>query len=390
MLLGAIISLAACGSALPPLPSRGGPAWLELQSEHVTLWTDAPPAVARELIDSIERRRQVIARAMNRAAQRGRLFAIALRDAREMSAFLPSPFVAFAWPDTRNPSRQPGVVITADGDGAADDIVNHELAHAVSGSLVNSQPAWLAEGFATYFEMGDYEPASRSVEIGVPRKDRLVLLRQARTVAAAELFRCQALSCRSPEFYATSWALFSYLLNVHFDRFGVYLRRLDDAPASRHLAIWRQVFPELTDARLDRELSRWLASGRLARPRIAITPRRSPIAARKLGDADVQAVRALLFGMNGKVAASRAAVEAALALDRTHVLAWLVALAHHLPISAAEARAVAAAHPDDWRAQLLLRDAAPPGPEAAAAQERLCALRAREGNGCAARRLETP
>jgi hypothetical protein len=373
-----------CGASLPALPSQGGPAWFELQSEHVTLWTDAPPRRARELIDSIELRRQVIVRAMNRADQRGRIFAIALRSARELEAFLPPPFAAFAWSDGDNPSRQPGVVISAedaevDGDQG---IVNHELAHAISGAFLKNQPAWLAEGLATYFEMGELDAERQSVQIGIPRRDRLILVRQARTVSAAELFACQGLACRTDEFYATAWALFSYLLNEHFDRFARYLQRLNALPRSRQRDAWREIFPELTPARVDHLLAGWMYSGSFAVPRIAVTPRRYPVVARKLGDADVHAVRGLLFRMTGKREASRAAAEAALALTRTHLLAWLVARTHNLPISDAEARAVAAAHPGDWRAWELLRNALESGTEAEAAHTRMCALLAVEGNGC--------
>src|SRR4029079_3077495 len=50
----------ACVPSIPPLPRDGGPSWLELKTEHVTLWTDAPSRDGRELVREVERRRELI------------------------------------------------------------------------------------------------------------------------------------------------------------------------------------------------------------------------------------------------------------------------------------------------------------------------------------------
>jgi hypothetical protein len=60
-----VVLLVACGPAIPPLPSAGGPAWLELASGHFTLWTDAGAERGRELVREMERRYQLIMTAMN-------------------------------------------------------------------------------------------------------------------------------------------------------------------------------------------------------------------------------------------------------------------------------------------------------------------------------------
>jgi hypothetical protein len=57
----------ACHPALPALPSQDGPAWFKVKSQHFTLWTDAPLARGRELVQKMERHRQVIMRVMNNA-----------------------------------------------------------------------------------------------------------------------------------------------------------------------------------------------------------------------------------------------------------------------------------------------------------------------------------
>src|SRR5262245_22427870 len=55
-----IAVLAGCAAAVPQVPSQGGPAWRELTSEHFTVWSDADPGRARELVREMEHLRQVI------------------------------------------------------------------------------------------------------------------------------------------------------------------------------------------------------------------------------------------------------------------------------------------------------------------------------------------
>jgi hypothetical protein len=46
----AALGIAACGPAIPPVHGKGGPAWLELTSEHFTVWTNGDPSRARQLV----------------------------------------------------------------------------------------------------------------------------------------------------------------------------------------------------------------------------------------------------------------------------------------------------------------------------------------------------
>ena len=45
--------------AVPPLPSKGGPPWVEASSAHFTVWTDAPDR-AKGLVQTMERLREVV------------------------------------------------------------------------------------------------------------------------------------------------------------------------------------------------------------------------------------------------------------------------------------------------------------------------------------------
>lgn len=147
--------LVACGPAIPPLPGRGGPAWLEVQSEYFTVWTDAPAKRAHELMRELELRRQLLVTAMKHAASKARAFVIALRSEREISEYLSGKAIAVAW-DERNPTWQPGILLAADSEDR-EHVVSHELTHVISFGFLEHQAHWLPEAIATCFEMVDLE-----------------------------------------------------------------------------------------------------------------------------------------------------------------------------------------------------------------------------------------
>src|SRR4051812_46280760 len=99
--LTAVALLLGCGAAIPPVPSKGGPGWLELSTEHFTVWTDGGEARGRELLRHFENLLQVVIgtifptyRGSNRA------FVIALRDDRELHAYIREEFGGMAAPAT--------------------------------------------------------------------------------------------------------------------------------------------------------------------------------------------------------------------------------------------------------------------------------------------------
>jgi len=376
----ALVWLMACGSATPPLPSRGGPAWLEVTSEHFTLWTDASAERGREIVREMERRRQVVMTAMNDAPSKARSFAIALRSAREVAAYVPAQFVAVAW-DAQNPTSQPGILLAANNDDD-DHVVNHELTHVISFAIIKHQPHWLSEGIAIYFEMADLESNKTSVQIGMPRDDRPDILQQQSALPAATLFACEDSRCMDGRFYATSWALFSFLLNEHYDQLASYLQRLNEPSEDRRTKAWAEAFPDLPPDKLDDELRAWLRVGKLRLPYIDVTVHDVATRERPLGDADALAARCLLdFKFKDEVTAMRTLSEV-LMIDRTNLLARLIDTSYTHSIELDDARATAAAHPDDWRAWRLLAFALKDSPEHYRAMGRACALAGSEAPEC--------
>ncbi|HEX2691082.1 MAG TPA: DUF1570 domain-containing protein [Kofleriaceae bacterium] len=377
-----IVLAIACGPVIPPLPSRGGPAWFELKSEHFILWTDASAARGRELVRQMEHHRQIVMRVMNNVPSKVRSFVIALRNAREVAAYLPKQFSALAW-GARGPTRQPGILLASDTQ-AREHAINHELTHVISSGIFANQPHWFAEGLATYFETAELEPGATHVKVGLPREDHASFLLTSAPRSAAELFACEEQRCMDEAFYATSWALFSFLVNEHTDQLIYYLRRMQEVPENKQAELWRDVFPELSPDKLDHLLKQWLVSGNLAMPLVEVNVQDFPATERQLGDGDVLAARSLLDVIFTRdSSAMRANLAAALAIDGTNVLARLVQAALTNSITPDDARATAAAHPDDWRAWWLVGFAVRNGPEATEALDKLCALAANEAPECA-------
>jgi hypothetical protein len=372
--------LFACSGA-PKLPSEGGDPWVELTSEHFVMWTDATPDRARELVNSMEERRQIVARAMNSASTKTRAFVVAFRNDGELHTYVKWFYgKAFSW----TPLLEPMIVVSALGNDDRDNIFTHELTHLISYSIIHHQPHWLAEGIATFF--GSATEHGGHVEVGKPRKDLGALVAKRQLTSAAAMLACDSDACIDTPFYATAWALFAFLLNKHPDQLGQYLARLNELPARRRDEAWHDAFPDLTPDKLDHELAAWLAFGDIRLPQFDIELRKDwPITVRALSDAEVRALGALADAvLAGRKDAAAKEIAAAITAEPTNVSARLIQFALDKQITAADARATAAAHPDDWRSWYLVAHATQPGQESADARAKACELAARDPG------IETP
>jgi hypothetical protein len=145
---------------------------------------------------------------------------------------------------------------------------------------------------------------------------------------------------------------------------------------------WDEAFRDLSPDKLDEKLRVWLRTGKIAFPRIEVVVHDIPAHERPLSDADVLAARSLLaFKFKGEATAMRTLSEA-LMIDRTNLLARLIDTAYTHSITPDDARATAAAHPDDWRAWRLVALALKGSPEGYRAMGRACALAGNEAPEC--------
>jgi hypothetical protein len=189
-------------------------------------------------------------------------------------------------------------------------------------------------------------------------------------VGLPTMFACDQINCVNDAFYATTWAVFTYLKNMHAGQFARFEQLLAGHQYWR--LAWEEAFPELSPATLERELQTWHRTGSYKIQHYQVQFREYPVAERELDDADIHAIRGLLAPQ----ADERAEVAAARRLDPTHVLANLLANFHDKKLEAYAARAVAAAHPKDWRAWWLLANVLRSGPQAEQASGKACRLAA--------------
>jgi hypothetical protein len=372
-----LLVVAACRHvpAVPPLPSEGGPLWVELVSPHFTLWTDAGAERGRALLLDMERHRAVVLGVgFDRARPPGRSFVVALRDADEIGAYMPPPFAAYAWGAGR-PVLEPMILLSADAVDDATHVVAHELTHVISFGMIRNQPRWFAEGLASFFASVEIDGATGRGTVGGEPPHLIRRLRERPPQRIATLFACDRDACMDHMFYATAWALFAYLENVRPADLLRYAARLDELPEDEVARAWTDVFPDLTPDRLDAALRYWIASGDHEVWRFTVKLDPPAVRQRVLGDADVHAVRALLrFRFDRADPRAREGLAAALAADPTHVLANLVAAELGPRLSPEVAQRIADAHPDDWRAWWLVVLARNGTPEAGDARDRVCAL----------------
>lgn len=371
------LALIGCGAAVPALPSQGGPAWRELQSEHFTVWTDGSREAGLRLVQRMEDLRQAMIGTAFRGAQaNGRAFVLALRDEYESTAYTPSGSSAYAVP-ARGIIHQPFVVLPVETKvGQHFVTAAHELAHVISFLVISHQPRWFAEGLAEYYKTIVVDRERNVIELGRAPTYNGDPIRHARPLPFATLFACKSGSCTDWRFYSTAWALFTYLTNQRPAQLATYEQSLIDTEGN-HDQAWLDAFGTASLDDLFVAMRAWLASGSHRVLSFNAALKTWPATERPLGDADVHAARALmLMQLEGREDDARREIDAALALDRTHVLAQFLAM--HLPaakrIDPAVARATTTAHPDDWRAWFMLVTALEPGDERSAAWTKACTL----------------
>ena len=383
-----IVGLLACGAAMPPVPGKGGPAWIELTSEHFTVWTDGPPDRGRELIREMERLWQIVAGLVFPGeATSGRDLVIAFRDYDELSALSPiGEPRAYTMP-AQPPLWQPAFVLSAFSNrDLGERTVAHELTHAISLAVVHHQPRWLAEGMAKYFETVELDPDRTTADIGVWPQYRSQPIRMAHLVPISTLFAWAAVGRNENREYSTAWALFTFLINEHRAELAHYMQLLDSSfdpeamPADRAARAWSEAFPSLPISTVDAVLQQWLVTGRHVVLHVNIQLRARPIAERGLGDADVYALRGLLRArITSQRAQAHQDMAAALAAEPTNVLARILSVAlDQAKLTPEDGRALTVAPEDDWRAWLLammaLSGATGNEAEARAARGRACEL----------------
>ena len=369
------VAVVGCGGTQPAATKASSPAsWRELTSEHFDVWTNAAPDSARKLVETMEHLRQVVLGvSFFHGDVKGRSLVVAFQNIDEVHQYVPKQFIARAWSGS-NVLFEPVIVLAAESLANDRRIVTHELTHVIAFNAIPSQPSWFAEGIAGYFETVRLDEARATIDVGVPLENRLRQLHDDGITPSAQLFACDHPECMDDRYYATTWALMTYLVNEHPTQLGDYMDRLVQTPAAEQAQLWPAVFPDLPPEKLDRELARWVHYGSIKVLKYDVALRDSPATEAPASEADVLAAKGLLRYVSAPQTPP-AEIAQALTLDPTNVVANMINAATQKSVVTPElAHSLTAAHPDDWRAWWLAWRAARDGDESREARDKTCGL----------------
>lgn len=374
----AVVLCLVCGcAALRPKPDEKRGRWRQLTSEHFVVWTDTSPARAENLMRTIENLRQVVLGvSFFKTEAPGKSFVIAFHDMDEVREYVPVQFIARAW-SSQNLLRQPVIVLAASSLDDDRRIVTHELTHVISFNAIESQPSWFAEGLAGYFETVRLDEEHGTVELGAPLDTRMAQLHDIGLMPMAALFACDQPACMDDRFYASAWALMTFLLNEHPAELMKYMERLTQTPEAEQPQLWASVFPSLPPSKLDHELASWLRYGRHTVMKYNIALRKWAVTEAPVSEADVLAAKGVLRYFDAPDGPVSKETLQALALDPTNVIANMITALANKSFSNETAHSVTTAHVDDWRAWWLAWRAATTGAESREARDKTCSLLAK-------------
>jgi tetratricopeptide (TPR) repeat protein len=400
MLLFALAGGCAHSSAFR-CPAEGGPPWVEVESDHFVVKTDASEAAAERAVRELEAMRMAQLAAWDGAFDPpGRLEVVVLRSPAELDEIVDPALrrsftrVAGYYVPGARPRVVSGLLLDREAPSLVlpwfqrereesasaleSSILAHELAHHLIGQVLLRQPPWLGEGLAQYLEvtrLGTWQ-GRPAAAVGMARWEAWA----AERIPAANLFAWRR---GVPGYYASSWLMVHWLVNRRGAAFAGYQQRL--ARAEEPAAAWKAEFPDLDPADgaamalLDRELDAYLRAASYTSRRVMLPAVEPPLRRRQLPPPEVHALRAELFLtplLPSRTFRPRVEEEIAASLreDPSGLpLALTLAEAGHREKALDLGRAAATARPDDWRGWAMLAAGAEGRDDLAA--ERLAALR---------------
>jgi Tfp pilus assembly protein PilF len=196
--------------------------WLEVQSQHFTVVTNANEKAGRRIADQFERMRSVFHVAFPRVSidNGSPIIVLAIKDGKDFRALEPQAYLAkgqlkLGGLFLRAPEKN-YVLMRVDAEGQHPyAVVYHEYTHFLLSKSAEWLPLWLNEGLAEFYENTNIH--EKEVSLGEPSPENLAWLRENRLLPLATLFTVDTSSPYYHEenkgsiFYAESWALTHYL-----------------------------------------------------------------------------------------------------------------------------------------------------------------------------------
>ena len=199
------------------------PSWVEVQSPHFTLITDAGEKQGRHVLDQFERMRWVFQTLFPHASVDpvSPIIVIAVKNKKDFATLEPEAYLAKGQISLAglflNTQDKNYILLRLDAEGEQHPfaIIYHEYTHFQLRKDSDWLPLWLNEGLAEFFQNTDIH--DKEVQLGEPSFDDLFDLRQNRIIPLATLFKVDATSPYYHEeqkgsiFYSESWALTHFL-----------------------------------------------------------------------------------------------------------------------------------------------------------------------------------
>ncbi|HEY6104377.1 MAG TPA: hypothetical protein VIV59_00235, partial [Anaeromyxobacteraceae bacterium] len=318
----ALLAGLACGcghASAFRCPAEGGPPWVEVESDHFTVKTDAPPGAAERMARELERLRMAQLAAWDgRFDPPARLEVVVLRNQTELGELLdpglrvPFQRVVGYYAGSARPRVVTGLFLDRDkpslalppfreqavaqAEVAESEVLRHELAHHLAGQVLLRQPPWLGEGLAGYL-------AAAKLGTWQGRPAAAVGLAGWEAWAGERVPAATLLAWRPGEpgahYYVSSWLLVHWLVHRRGAAFAAYQQRL--ARAEEPAAAWTAEFPDLDPAdgaamaMLDRELDAYLRAASYTPLRVMLPAVEPRLRRRPVPPPEVHALRAELF-----------------------------------------------------------------------------------------------
>jgi len=222
--------------------SASTPTWVQVQSPHFTLITDANDKQGIHVLDQFERMRWIFQTLFPNANvdPAAPILVIAARNKKDFAALEPEAYLAKGQMSLAglflNTEDKNYILLRLDAEGEQHPFstIYHEYTHLQLTKASEWLPLWLNEGLAEFFENTDIH--DKDVRLGEPNFVDLLYLRQNRILPLPILFRVDVTSPYYHEeqkgsiFYAESWAL-THLLEVsdhqdHTHRLVDYVERM--------------------------------------------------------------------------------------------------------------------------------------------------------------------
>ena len=366
--LGGALAALACALAtacvtFPRAPDEGGSPWISVQTPHFVLATDMDKAPAENLARMLEDTwtameyalESLAGGALEDVAGAEPVLVIALKNDREREAVhkrLGGIFSAQAL-------LPPAVSIGDIDANRGEEVLKHELAHALLSQQLPRVPRWLNKGIAVYLQTAELDRSHDAVEWGTWSEHDMRMLREYGSRASVDALFDSARWKSSGGVYALeieAGLLVHMLVNRYAGELTCYLKGLaTDLDPNAAMAC----FPNRT--RWTYEVKEYDYDAPAARKRASVAFPNVEVSTATLGDARVHAVLAMLdymvvFFVEPQFQAARLEraqrhVARALEIDPAERLAILLTLTKSEPSGARRAELTTRlvdSHPDHW------------------------------------------